>query len=302
MALVHGRNICKLWKVAVESPLFVTRGISSSRRLLSQPVQKPPISLTIRNDDNGVRTICLNDSKRRNALSLAMLETLHADLTVKDENLRVIILTHNGPAFSAGHDLKELTTREGRAYHAQVFSTCTSVMNLLQELPVPVIAQVKGLATAAGCQLVASCDIALATESSRFATPGVNVGLFCSTPAVAVARSVPSKVAMEMLFTGEPISAQDAVRHGLISRVVPEDKIEEETEKLAAKICTFSKSVIALGKEAYYKQINMDKFSAYKFTEKVMVENLTFGDGQEGIKAFVEKRKPSWSHDSQRVH
>ncbi|OWF47029.1 Enoyl-CoA hydratase domain-containing protein 3, mitochondrial [Mizuhopecten yessoensis] len=162
--------------------------------------------------------------------------------------------------------------------------------------------QRRGLATAAGCQLVASCDMAVATDTSRFATPGVSVGLFCSTPAVAVGRSVPRKVAMEMLFTGHPISAQDALLHGLVSRVVPEDELEETTLGIANRICETSKSVVALGKATFYAQMNLERKEAYTLTSKVMVENLSLGDGQEGIRAFIEKRKPSWSHDTKKVH
>lgn len=159
-----------------------------------------------------------------------------------------------------------------------------------------------GLATAAGCQLVATCDIAVASEKSQFATPGVNVGLFCSTPAVAVGRAVPRKVAMEMLFTGHPISAQDALLHGLVSKVVPEDKLEEETMKIAERICESSRSVIALGKATFYAQMNLERKEAYKLTSQVMVENLSISDGQEGIKSFIEKKKPVWSHNTNKVH
>ncbi|XP_077990011.1 enoyl-CoA hydratase domain-containing protein 3, mitochondrial-like [Glandiceps talaboti] len=253
---------------------------------------------TIRTQENGIRKIFLNDPKRRNALSLAMLESLREDLLhdVDSHDLRVIIISSRGPVYSSGHNLKELTPKEGRNYHFQVFKTCSSVMSLIRELPVPVIAQVQGLATAAGCQLVASCDIAVASENSQFATPGVKVGLFCSTPGVALGRAVPQKVAMEMLFTGEPISAQAALKHGLLSKVVPEDKLEEETMAVAEKIVEASRSVVALGKSTYYHQIDKDIPSAYKQTSDVMVFNLSLQDGQEGIDAFINKRKPSWSH------
>ncbi|XP_069105541.1 enoyl-CoA hydratase domain-containing protein 3, mitochondrial-like isoform X1 [Argopecten irradians] len=257
---------------------------------------------TITTEDNGIRTICLNDPKKRNALSLRMLEALKSDLSNQTDSLRVIILTAKGPVFSAGHDLKELTTKDGREYHRQVFQNCTDVMLMVQELPVPVIAQVSGLATAAGCQLVASCDIAVATDTSRFATPGVSVGLFCSTPAVAVGRSVPRKVAMEMLFTGHPISAQDALLHGLVSRVVPEDQLETTTMGIANRICETSKSVVALGKATFYAQMNLERKEAYRLTSQVMVENLSLSDGQEGIRAFIEKRKPTWNHNTDKVH
>ncbi|XP_074050229.1 enoyl-CoA hydratase domain-containing protein 3, mitochondrial [Macrotis lagotis] len=201
-----------------------------------------------------------------------------------------------GPVFSSGHDLKEFTDEQSQDYHAEVFQTCSEVMMLIQKHPVPIIAKVNGLATAAGCQLVASCDIALASENSHFATPGVNIGLFCSTPGVALGRAVPKKVALEMLFTGEPITAQEALLHGLISKVVPEEKLEEETMKIAQKICSVSRSVVSLGKATFYKQLAQDLKTAYHFTSQTMVDNLATQDGREGIMAFIQKRKPIWSH------
>ncbi|BFZ21448.1 hypothetical protein BsWGS_24487 [Bradybaena similaris] len=270
------------------------RWLSVSQTSLAQ-AQTATEPLTIATQDKGIRTICLNDPRKRNALSLAMLQSLHNDLVRDQDSLRVVIIKANGPVFSAGHDLKELTKEKGSHYHEEVFSTCTNVMNLIQDLPVPVIAQVNGLATAAGCQLVATCDIAVASTGSHFATPGVSVGLFCTTPGVAVGRSLPRKVAMEMLFTGRPISAQDALLHGLVSKVVPEDQVEEETLKIAERICETSKSVVALGKAAFYSQMALEKKHAYRFAEKIMVQNLTLTDGQEGIQAFIHKRKPEWT-------
>ncbi|KFV94861.1 hypothetical protein N326_11003, partial [Eurypyga helias] len=177
------------------------------------------------------------------------------------------------------------------------FLLCMQVMTLIQKLPVPVIAKVNGLATAAGCQLVASCDIAVASEKSQFATPGVNIGLFCSTPAVALGRSLPRKVGFLPRYSlCLPLSAQEALMHGLVSKVVPEDKLEEETMKISHKICESSKSVLALGKATFYRQMTQDLDTAYKLTAQVMVDNLTLRDGQEGIEAFIQKRKPVWSH------
>uniref|UniRef100_A0A8D0HR44 Enoyl-CoA hydratase domain-containing protein 3, mitochondrial n=1 Tax=Sphenodon punctatus TaxID=8508 RepID=A0A8D0HR44_SPHPU len=252
---------------------------------------------SVRISGGGVNII-LNNPRKRNALSLAMLKSLRHDLLhdIESKELRVIIISAEGPVFSAGHDLKELTSEEETEHHVEVFTTCAEVMTLLQKLPVPVIAKVNGLATAAGCQLVASCDLAVASEKSKFATPGVNVGLFCSTPAVAVGRSLPRKVALEMLFTGEPISAHDALLHGLLSKVVPEEKLEEETMKMARKICETSRSVVALGKAVFYKQMAQDLTEAYRMTSQVMVDNLALKDGQEGIEAFIQKRKPVWLH------
>ncbi|KAK3750358.1 hypothetical protein QZH41_010281 [Actinostola sp. cb2023] len=171
-------------------------------------------------------------------------------------------------------------------------------MSLIQDNPYPVIAQINGIATAAGCQLVASCDLAVASEKSQFATPGVNIGLFCSTPGVALARAVPRKVAMEMLLTGHPISSQEALKHGLLSKVVSEESLEDEVNKLAAKICSTSQPVIAMGKACFYFQVAKSRDEAYSHAESVMVENLQTPDGQEGIKAFLEKRKPVWSHQT----
>ncbi|XP_033108414.1 enoyl-CoA hydratase domain-containing protein 3, mitochondrial-like isoform X2 [Anneissia japonica] len=232
-----------------------------------------------------------------------MLNSLKTDLLddVENDQLRVIVLTSSGPVFCSGHDLKELTSKEGRDYHTQVFERCSEVMMLIQDLPVPVIAQVQGLATAAGCQLVASCDIAVAADNSRFATPGVNVGLFCSTPGVALGRAVPRKVAMEMLFTGEPITADVALRHGLVSRVVSEAQLEEQTMNIAKKICQASRSVTALGKACFNGQMARDRNAAYRQASQVMVENLGLRDGQEGIDAFINKRKPDWKHGFDKV-
>ncbi|MED6248386.1 Enoyl-CoA hydratase domain-containing protein 3, mitochondrial [Ataeniobius toweri] len=275
--------------------------------LLSAPrcySQSEPEPLTLSQQNHGIRRIILNNPKKRNALSLSMLETLRENILtdVDSEDLRVIIISAKGPVFSSGHDLKELTSAQGREYHMKVFQTCSEVMALIQDIPVPVIAMVNGVATAAGCQLVASCDIAVATEKSTFATPGVNVGLFCSTPAVAIGRAVPRKVAMEMLLTGTPISAHDALLHGLISKVVPEDRLEEETLGIAQRVCQSSRPVVALGKATFQRQMAQGRDAAYATASKVMVDNLALRDGQEGIQAFIEKRKAMWSHKPENVH
>ncbi|KAK0148364.1 Enoyl-CoA hydratase domain-containing protein 3, mitochondrial [Merluccius polli] len=278
----------------------------------------PPAPLTLREQSNGIRRITLNDPRKRNALSLAMLQSLRQDilLDANSEDLRVIIISANGPVFSSGHDLKELTSLRGRGHHTQVFQACSeaslvsvslsppppAVMTLIQDIPVPVIAMVNGVATAAGCQLVASCDIAMVTEKSTFATPGVNVGLFCSTPAVAIGRAVPKKVAMAMLFTGTPISAHDALLHGLVSKVVPEEHLEEETLAVAQRVCQASRPVVALGKATFHRQMAQGRDAAYATASQVMVDNLALRDGQEGIRAFIEKRKPVWSHAAEKAH
>uniref|UniRef100_A0A1A8DVR8 Enoyl-CoA hydratase domain-containing protein 3, mitochondrial n=1 Tax=Nothobranchius kadleci TaxID=1051664 RepID=A0A1A8DVR8_NOTKA len=263
-----------------------------------------PEPLTVTRQSNGIRRIILNNPKKRNALSLSMLESLRENIrTGADcDHLRVIIISATGPVFSSGHDLKELTSSQGREHHTKVFNTCTEVMTLIQDVPVPVVAMVNGVATAAGCQLVASCDIVVATDKSTFATPGVNVGLFCSTPAVAIGRAVPRKVAMEMLFTGSPISAHDALLHGLISKVVPEERLEEETLAIAQRICRTSRPVVALGKATFQRQMAQGRDAAYATASKVMVDNLAMRDGQEGIRAFIEKRRPVWSHEAGKTH
>lgn len=256
----------------------------------------------MRQQDGGIRRIILNNPKKRNALSLSMLESLRENILTDSDDLRVIIISAKGPVFSSGHDLKELTSAQGREHHTKVFHTCAEVMTLIQDIPVPVIAMVNGVATAAGCQLVASCDVAVVTEKSSFATPGVNVGLFCSTPAVAIGRAVPRKVAMEMLFTGTPISAHDALLHGLVSKVVPEERLEEETLAIAKRVCQASRPVVALGKATFQRQMAQGRDAAYATTSKVMVDNLALRDGQEGIRAFIEKRKPVWSHKAEKAH
>lgn len=263
-----------------------------------------PEPLTLRQQHNGIRRIILNNPKKRNALSLAMLESLRENLLtdVDSDDLRVVVISARGPVFSSGHDLKELTSAQGREYHTRVFHICSEVMALIQDIPVPVIAMVNGVATAAGCQLVASCDVAVATEQSTFATPGVNVGLFCSTPAVAIGRAVPRKVAMEMLLTGSPLSAHNALLHGLISKVVPEDRLEEETLLIAQRICQASRPVVALGKATFQRQMSQGRDAAYATASRVMVDNLALRDGQEGIRAFIEKRKPVWSNKAEKAH
>ncbi|KAJ8020470.1 Enoyl-CoA hydratase domain-containing protein 3, mitochondrial [Holothuria leucospilota] len=288
----HPERLNRCWKLCSQQARPLTSVPNSDKQY------------TVVTEKDGIRKIHLNDPKKRNALSLAMLQSLKRDLLHKsaDQELRVIILSAEGPVFSSGHDLKELTSATGREFHRKVFDACTEVMLLLQEIHVPVIAQVAGLATAAGCQLVASCDIAVASEKARFGTPGAKVGLFCSTPGVALGRAVPRKVAMEMLFTGDTISAQDALQHGLISKIVPEDKLEEETQNVARKICEYSSSVIALGKSCFYSQMRRSREDAYREASQVMIDNLSLKDGQEGIHAFIKKGHPTWSHSWDKAH
>ncbi|XP_013775159.1 enoyl-CoA hydratase domain-containing protein 3, mitochondrial-like [Limulus polyphemus] len=261
------------------------------------PTQEKP---TLCSQENGVRRITLNNPKKRNILSLSMLDSLKEDLSNLDKNnLSCILISGNGPVFSSGHDLQELTTKTGEDYHKKIFSRCTEVMMAIHNCPVPVIAQVRGLAAAAGCQLIASCDIVVASEKSKFSTPGAFVGLFCSTPGIAVARAVPRKVASYLLYTGQAIGSTDALMSGLVSKVVPDDLLEEETEKIVEAIVEKSRPVISLGKAFFLKQIHQDLEEAYEQGEKVMVENLKLADTQEGLSAFIEKRTPTWKHTNQ---
>lgn len=247
--------------------------------------------------EKSIAKVTMSSPKNRNALSLEMLTALtesFQQLAASGSQNRVVILSAEGPVFSSGHNLKELTSHYGKEYHKKVFSACTKLMTLIQDIPIPVIAEVGGLATAAGCQLVASCDMVVAADTVRFATPGVNIGLFCSTPAVAVARSLTRRVALEMALTGEAISAEKACLHGLVNKVVPAEELSSETMKLARKICSSSPEVISLGKVCFYQQIGMNRNQAYDLAEDAMVCNLSLPDGQEGIAAFIEKRSPNW--------
>lgn len=263
-------------------------------RHLSSAIPEP---LVLTQQQDGIHIVTLNNPQKRNALSLPMLNCLKEELTAcqQYDDLRVIIIRATGPVFCSGHDLKELVGVSNEK-HVEIFKTCSKVMMMIQDLNVPVIAQVAGLATAAGCQLVASCDLAIASDQAKFAVPGVSIGLFCSTPGVALGRSIPKKVAMEMLFTGNPISASVALKHGLLSKIVSPDVLEEETMNLAKRICESSRSVIALGKAAFYHQMELDRNAAYEYTEKIMISNLNKEDGQEGICAFLQKRRPHWTH------
>jgi enoyl-CoA hydratase/carnithine racemase len=242
-----------------------------------------------------IAVLTLNNPKKRNALSRAMLGALRAELARvgEDREIAVVILRAEGAVFSSGHDLRELTDGNEVEYSA-LFSLCTDVMEAIRHLPQPVIAQVHGLATAAGCQLVASCDLVVAAEEASFATPGVKIGLFCTTPGVALVRAVLPKKAMEMLLTGTSISAQEAERAGLVNRVVPREKLAEETMALARQICTASRSIVALGKRAFYQQLPLDHAGAYAQAQRIMVANALAPQAQEGIQAFLEKRPPKW--------
>ena len=249
----------------------------------------------------GVLRLTMNDQKNRNALSEAMMNNLIEELTkaASNQSIRVIVIASNGPVFSAGHDLKEITAARyqkdfGDAYFKSLFDTCSSLMQLIVSCPKPVIAEVVGTATAAGCQLVASCDLATAADSAKFATPGVNIGLFCSTPMVALSRNVNKKNAMEMLLTGDMINAEKAKEIGLINNFFQTEKLTNETMILANKIASKSSMTVSMGKGAFYTQSELDLSAAYEYTSKVMVKNVHKEDAKEGIDAFIEKRSPEW--------
>lgn len=246
--------------------------------------------------DGAVATLTMNRPEKRNALSAAHMRELIAALRELggDAAVRAVILAGNGPAFSAGHDLGEMVGRQLADYRA-LFDTCVELMTAIQAIPQPVIARVHGIATAAGCQLVASCDLAVAAEGARFATPGVTIGLFCTTPMVALTRAIGRKRAMQLLLTGEAIDAATAADWGLINRVVPADALTVETRTLAERIAAASTLVVGLGKQAFYTQIDLDQPKAYAYAKEVMSLNALAGDAQEGMCAFVEKRRPTWN-------
>ncbi|HVZ08380.1 enoyl-CoA hydratase [Rhodopila sp.] len=250
-----------------------------------------------RRDHDGIATLTLNRPAARNALSLALMEALDAQLLAigRDTSIHVVILAANGPAFCAGHDLREIRATPTRDAYEQVFATCSRLMLRMVRLPKPIIAQVHGVATAAGCQLVATADLAVAAESARFATPGVNIGLFCSTPMVALTRAVSHKASMEMLLTGELVPAHRARDLGLVNRVVPDTELAEATLALARQIADKSPLTVAIGKEAFYRQADMDIEAAYAYAAEVMTRNMLAHDAAEGIDAFLAKRAPVWA-------
>ncbi|MTI46164.1 enoyl-CoA hydratase/carnithine racemase [Roseibium hamelinense] len=261
---------------------------------------EPPLVATLLHE--GVFRIVMQRPKQMNALSSKMMAALSAELTraADDPEIRVILLGAEGNVFCAGHDLKELTAARaesdrGRATYERIMRQCSDLMQQIVRHPKPVIAVVTGVATAAGCQLVASCDLALATDTATFCTPGVNIGLFCSTPMVALSRNVAPKQAMEMLLTGESIDASTAKEFGLINRIVPRDYLDQVVQKYAEVIASKSSHTLKVGKEAFYRQLEMPLSDAYNHAANVMVENMLARDAEEGISAFLQKRSPEWS-------
>jgi enoyl-CoA hydratase/carnithine racemase len=256
------------------------------------------VAILLQNETDGVIRLTLNRPKAFNSLDRASLDALHAALDgiAQSATARVVVIAGNGKAFCAGHDLKEMGQDRTAETIAALFSHCSAMMLKLQALPQPVIAEIDGIATAAGCQLVAACDLAICTEESRFATSGIKYGLFCSTPMVALARNVPQKPAMEMLLTGDFIDAAEAHRLGLVNHVVGKAALSEATQALCARLLDKPKDVLAMGKRAFYRQRGMPDAEAYRYTTEVIVENAVGDAFAEGLEAFVEKRQPRWTH------
>lgn len=265
---------------------------------MNSAVSQEQQDILLREDRDGVAWLTLNRPQQYNALSEAMLERLQDELDAieNDAAVRVVVLGGSGKAFCAGHDLKEMRAHPDKGYQRALFQRCSRLMLSLLRLPQPVIARVHGTATAAGCQLVATCDLAVAAEAARFAVSGINVGLFCSTPSVALARNLHRKPTLEMLFTGEFIDAPTAREHGLVNRVVAADELDDAVAAMAAKIVAKSAAAVATGKRMFYRQIEMGVVEAYDYAAEVMACNMMAHDAQEGIDAFVEKRKPEWRH------
>ncbi len=254
-------------------------------------------TLVRREDRDGVAWLTLDRPQAYNALSMDLMADLQlaVDAIAVDRAVRVVVLAGAGRGFCAGHDLKEMRANADRACHEQVFARCSKLMLSLTRLPQPVIARVHGIATAAGCQLVATCDLAIAADSARFGTPGVNIGLFCSTPMVALSRNVGRKQALQMLLTGDLIDAPTALSFGLVNDIVPEAQLDEAVAALASKIAGKSAFTLRVGKEAFYRQAELGLEEAYAYTARIMVENMLACDASEGIDAFLEKRPPAWS-------
>ncbi|CAD6227637.1 GSCOCG00001317001-RA-CDS [Cotesia congregata] len=286
--LLTGRNYLSIFKAGkLFARSYVTNTTFESEKYIES------------DDSNGVRTITLSHDASRNSLSLEMMKILTWNLERDDdkESLRAIVIAAApGKVFSAGHNLKELTTAKGNKHHYEVFETAANLMKTITNSPVPVIAAVDGLAAAAGCQLVSSCDIVICTERSSFSTPGANFGIFCSTPGIPLVRNVPQKIASYMLYTGLPLTAQEALNAGLVSKVVPNDRLYEGVKETTDTIKSKSRAVVQLGKKFLFEQQELDLSSAYYYGTEIMLQNLELKDAQEGIKSFVEKRKPVWKN------
>lgn len=254
--------------------------------------------ILLRQDKKGVTTLTLNRPRQYNALSEGLLGAIQYELDdiAQDKSIRVVVLAANGKAFCAGHDLKEMRSHPSEGYYKDLFNQCSKMMLTINRMPQPVIAKVQGLATAAGCQLVAACDLAIAVDSARFATSGINAGLFCSTPAVAVSRNLSRKKAMEILLTGKFLDAQTALQEGLLNQVVPAEELDAAVKELADAIISKSAVAVQMGKEMFYKQLEMGMAEAYLYASQVMACNMMADDAGEGIDAFIQKRQPVWQH------
>lgn len=265
----------------------------------TQPGQDQDGDIVQRRDSGGIATLTLNRPSQFNGLSEAMLELLQREIDAisRDRSIRVVVIAANGKAFCAGHDLKEMRANPSQDYYERLFKTCSRMMISLIKLPQPVIARVHGLATAAGCQLVATCDLAVASEEASFGVSGINVGLFCMTPGVALSRNVERKKSFEMLFTGDFITPDDALDSGLINRVVAPGDLDATIDEIAAKIIAKSQAAVEAGKEVFYRQLEMGLSEAYDYASVRMARNMMFHDAGEGIDAFIGKRKPSWRHE-----
>jgi enoyl-CoA hydratase/carnithine racemase len=267
----------------------------------AKPSSDAATAVLLREDLDNIAVLTLNRPQARNSLSEDLLKAMTEALRAigGDRRIRGVVFTANGTAFCAGHDLKELTARRadkdgGRAYFQHIMATCSTMMQTIVSLPQPVIAAVQGVATAAGCQLVATCDLAVASSEAKFATPGVDIGLFCSTPMVALSRNISRKATMEMLLTGEPVAAEDAKRLGLVNHVVKPGQERDAALALAQKIAAKSSHVVKIGKQAFYRQAELGLAAAYDYASQVMTENMMARDAEEGICAFIEKRQPKW--------
>jgi enoyl-CoA hydratase/carnithine racemase len=263
---------------------------------MSAVMQASNEAVLLRHDAGGIATVTLNRPKQYNALSEELLTELQAQLDSieKDPSVRVVVIAGSGSAFCAGHDLKQMRANPKKAYYEKLFAQCSRIMMTLTRMPQPVIARVHGIATAAGCQMVAQCDLAVASDNARFAVSGINVALFCSTPSVPLARNIPRKQAMEMLLTGDFIDAATAKARGLVNRVVPVEELDAEVKALADAIIAKSPVAVTTGKKMFYKQIEMGMEAAYEYASEVMACNMMAEDVGEGIDAFMQKREPNW--------
>jgi enoyl-CoA hydratase/carnithine racemase len=293
MTGIHARNLQKAEAVAQASCGAIIRVVKESPMSAKPKDAEPALR---RRDDAGVVTLTLNRPATRNALSRELIAELQAalDRIAADETARVVVIASEGPGFCSGHDLKELRANPGRAFPEATIAACNRMMQTIVNLPKPVIARVQGIATAAGCQLVAACDLAVASTEASFATPGVNIGLFCSTPMVALSRNVSRKHAMEMLLLGEAMDAETAHRFGLVNRVVTPEELDDATAAMARRIASKSSYTLKIGKQAFYRQADLDLAAAYDYAGKVMVENMLAEDAAEGIDALLQKRDPVW--------